>query len=119
MWSDSEAQKKRPPMLNSDSSPTKPAAIVAIATLCEASSAAKPTSGFPIKAPPKISCSMGEAIASTPIPAETFRQRINQSSQNCGVLCASSRCTLLVEIIALALVDGVQPSGCQPAGDTR
>ncbi len=39
--SDSDAQKMRPPMLKSDSKPTKPAAIVAIAAFCPASSAAE------------------------------------------------------------------------------
>src|SRR5664279_2281869 len=106
-------------MLNSDSRPAKPAAIAAIVTFCAALSALKPTSGIPISLPAKISCSIGEAMPITPMPAETFRQSTHQISQNCGVLCASLRWTLLVEIIALALVGGVQPSGCQPAGDTR
>src|ERR1019366_7110718 len=106
-------------MLNSDSKPAKPAAIAAIFPFCSPLSALKPTSGNPISLPAKISCSIGEAMPITPIPAETFRHSTHQISQNCGVLCASLRWTLLDEIIALALVGGVQPSGCQPAGDTR
>jgi len=55
----------------------------------------------------------------TPMPADTFMQRTHQISQNCGVLCASLRCTLYCEIIALAFSGGVQPSGRQPAGGMR
>src|ERR1700730_5553357 len=106
-------------MLNSDSKPAKPAAIAAMVAFCEASSALKPTLGRPINLPAKISCSIGEAMPITPIPADTFRHSTHQISQNCGVLCASLRWTLFVEIIALTLVGAVQPSGRQPAGDTR
>ena len=35
--------------------------------------------------PPKTSCSIGDAIASTPMPALTLRQSTPQISQNCGV----------------------------------
>src|SRR5664279_952813 len=119
MWSDSDAQKKRPPMLNSDSRPVKPAAIVAIEAFCATLSALKPISGSPFSLPAKISCNIGEAMPITPMPADTFRQSTHQISQNCGVLCASLRWTLLLEIIALDFDGGVQPSGCQPAGDTR
>src|SRR5277367_1538695 len=111
MRSDSDAQKKRPPMLNSDSKPVKPAAIAAIEAFCATLNALKPTSGNPISLPAKISCNIGDAMPITPIPAETFRHSTHQISQNCGVLCALSRWTLLVE--------AVQPSGCQPAGGTR
>src|ERR1700730_4753762 len=106
-------------MLNSDSRPAKPAAIAAMVAFCEASSALKPTLGSPINLPAKISCSIGEAIPITPIPADTFRQSTHQISQNCGVLWASLRCTLYCEIIALDLSGGVQPSGRQPAGGMR
>lgn len=76
--------------------------------------------GWPISAPPKISCSIGEAIASTPMPAETFIISAIQISQNCGVLCALSRCTWPVVIIAWARSFGsVQPSGFQSSGGTR
>jgi hypothetical protein len=51
----------------------------------------KPTSGNPISLPAKISCSIGEAMPITPMPAETFKQSTHQINQNCGVLWASSR----------------------------
>ena len=44
---------------------------------------------LPISEPPKISCSIGEAMPITPMPADTFRHSTAQISQNCGVLCAS------------------------------
>src|SRR5207247_797059 len=74
MRSDSDAQKKRPPMLKSEMRPVKPAADAAEA--------------------PKISCSIGDAMPITPIPALTFRHSTAQISQNCFVLCASRKCTL-------------------------
>ena len=119
MWSDNEAQKNRPMMLNKDSKPAKPAAIPAIAVFWPASNCAKPSSGLPSSEPPKISCSMGEAMPMTPMPAETFRQSTAQISQNCLVLCASLRWTLCWVIIALDVSGGVQSSGRQPAGGTR
>ena len=39
--------------------------------------------------PAKISCSIGEAIPMTPMPADMFRHSISQISQNCTVLWAS------------------------------
>ena len=105
-------------MLNSDSRPTKPAAIVAMSALLAASSAEKPISGWPISLPPKISCSIGEAIDSTPMPADTLRQSTAQISQNCGVLCASLSATASRVIIARALsTGGVQPSGASRPAD--
>ena len=80
-------------MLNSDSRPAKPAAIAAIIVFCSAVSWLKVRSGSPISLPAKISCSMGEAMPITPMPAETFKQSTHQISQNCGVLCALSRWT--------------------------
>ncbi len=90
IWSDSDAQKNRPPMLNSDSRPVKPAAIAAIAPRCSVVERGEVTSGWPISEPPKISCSIGEAMPITPMPAQTLRQSTAQISQNCGVLCASA-----------------------------
>src|ERR1700726_289425 len=119
MRSDSDAQKNRPPMLNSESRPVNPAAIAAMEAFCATLSALKDRSGRPISLPAKISCNIGEAMPITPMPADTFKQSTPQISQNCGVLCASLRCTLYCEIIALALAGGFQPSGCQPTGDTR
>ena len=71
----------------------KPAATAATALCWSGDSAANPVAGVPIRRPPKISCSIGLAISRTPMPAETFRQSTAQSSQNCGVLCASLTCT--------------------------
>ncbi len=71
-----------------------------------------------MSAPPKISCSIGEAMPITPMPAETFRHKTAQISQNCFVRCAWLKCTVLVEIIFFAVL-GVQPCGRQPAGGRR
>ena len=106
-------------MLNSDSKPAKPAAIPAINVLWSADSAPKFRLGIPISLPAKISCNIGEAMPITPMPADTFRHSTHQISQNCGVLCASLRWTLCSVIIDFFSLGGVQPSGCQPAGDTR
>ena len=67
MWSESDDQKKRPPMLNRLSRPTKPAAAPGVTR------------------PGNISWIIGEAWPSTPMPAVTLRQSTPQSSQNCGV----------------------------------
>ena len=81
-------------MLNSDSSPVKPAAIAAMATRCSAVERIElRRPAWPISEPAKISCSIGEAMPITPMPAETLRVSTPQISQNCGVLCASLRCT--------------------------
>src|SRR5215469_6398483 len=106
-------------MLNSDKSPANPAAMPAIATLCSGESWPNFRSGNPISLPAKISCSIGDAMPITPMPADTFKQSTHQISQNCGVLCALSRCTLCCEIIDLVSLGGVQPSGCQPVGGNR
>ena len=106
-------------MLNSESSPTKPAAIAATRAFWPASSAEKPRSGRPIRRPPKISCNIGDAMPSTPMPADTLRQSTTQIIQKASVLCASFRSTWRVVIMALVVVEGVQPSGRQPAGGTR
>ena len=72
-----------------------------------------------MSAPPNVSCSMGEAAPMMPMPADTFMHRMIHRSQNCGVLCASFRCTLLEVIMSLPLAGGVQPCGFQPAGGRR
>ena len=54
-----------------------------------------------------------------PIEAETFSSSTSQISQNCGVLCASFRCTLKVEIRDCDAGGASQPSGDQCAGGTR
>ena len=106
-------------MLKSDSNPTKPAAIAATAWAPAGSSAFSLTPGWPIKVPPKISCNIGDAIAITPMPADTLRHSTTQISQNWGVLCASFRCTLRWVMSAFLAAGGVQPSGTQLAGGTR
>ena len=120
--SEAEAQMILPPMLNSERSPAKPAAMTAIAAFCAVSSCVKVSSGRPISLPPNISCSIGEAMPSTPIPADTLRHSTAQIIQNCGVLCASRKCTWFWVIIAAfpgAMDAGFKPSGFQPAGGTR
>jgi hypothetical protein len=68
---------------------------------------------LPISLPAKISCSIGEAMPMTPMPAETLRQSTAQISQNCLVLCALLRWTWPEVIIAFCVAGGVQPSGRQ------
>ena len=103
-------------MLNSDWSPVKPAASVAIAACCAWFNCSN-GAFTPISRPPKTSCSMGDAIAMMPMPAVTFRQRTAQTSQNCGVFKASLRPTLRVVIDGW--VFGSQPWGFQPAAGNR
>src|SRR5436190_19609677 len=59
--SEIDAQKNRPAMLNNDSRPVNPAAMVAIAFFWLSSSWVNPTLAAPISLPPKISCSIGDA----------------------------------------------------------
>ena len=66
-----------------------------------------------------MTCSIGEATASTPMPAETFMHSTTQISQNWGVLWASRRWTLPRVIMPPLASGGVQPSGAQPAGGMR
>ena len=106
-------------MLNRDSKPAKPAAIAAICAFWPTSSALNFTPGNPIRLPAKISCSIGDAMPITPMPADTFKQSTHQISQNCGVLCALSRWTLCSVIIVFFSLGGVQPSGRQPGGVIR
>jgi hypothetical protein len=73
-------------MLKSDSRPVKPAAIAATITRCSPLNAPNLTSGCPISAPPKISCSIGDAMPMTPMPADTLSISTAQISQNCFVL---------------------------------
>ena len=76
-------------------------------------------SGRPMSEPAKISCSIGEAMPITPMPADTLSISTAQISQNCGVLWASRRCTLPWVIIPLLGVGRTQPSGAQLCGGTR
>lgn len=107
-------------MLNSDRSPAKPAAMAAMAARWLLSSSVKESSGRPMRRPPKISCSIGDDMPMTPMPADTFMHSTIQISQNWRVLWASRRCTWRV-VIMLCFADagGVQPSGLQPFGGIR
>ena len=49
----------------------------------------KPAAATGVIWPGNISWLMAEAWPSTPMPAVTFKQRIHQISQNCGVFSAS------------------------------
>ena len=93
--------------------------MVATKVRCSGVSWVNPTPGCPISEPPKISCSIGDAMPMTPMPALTLRQSTAQISQNCLVLCASRRCTWCWVIIVLVSLGGVQPSGRQPVGGMR
>ena len=73
-------------MLNSDSRPAKPAAIVAISAFLRGVESGEADVDARSDVPPKISCSIGEAMPIMPMPAETLRHSTAQISQNCGVL---------------------------------
>src|SRR5659263_744584 len=75
MTSDSQDQPNRPPMLASDSTPTKPAALAAV------------TAGKK----PRI---IGDAFSRMPMPAVTLVNRTTHRSQNWGVLIALLALTL-------------------------
>jgi hypothetical protein len=93
-------------MLNSDSTPTKPAAAVAVTS-----------EPFPVR---KKSWIIGAACSRIPIPAVTLQNSTIHSSQNCGVLIAFRAETLSVVTSAFFLtVDGSNPSGRQPSAGTR
>src|SRR3954447_15621294 len=101
MKSDVEDHTKRPLMLHSDRTPTKPAAAAAV-TL------------------EKKSWIIGAACSRMPMPAVTLQNRTVHSIQNCGVLIAF----VAVTLPALMSEDfdssgAVQPSGCQPSAGTR
>ena len=97
----------RPAMLNSESTPTKPAAADAA------------TSELPSSCRKK-SWIIGAACSRMPMPAVTLQNRTVQSSQNWGVLIAVVAVTFALVIIDRAeRSGGVQPSGRQPSGGTR
>src|SRR5688572_33464596 len=82
MKSDVEDHTNRPPMLNRDSRPTKPAAV-----------AAATVEVSPLR---KKSWIIGAACSRMPMPAVTLQKRTVHSSQNCGVLIALFAETLSV-----------------------
>src|SRR5437762_907492 len=101
MRSDNDAQKIRPPMLKRLSRLVNPAAAETVTR------------------PLKISWIIGEAIASTAIPAVTFMHRTPQRNQNCGVFHATSTGTEPVSAVTWVSGGGVQPAGFQPAFGNR
>jgi hypothetical protein len=66
-----------------------------------------------------MSCAIGDACASMPIPAVTFVHSTSQSSQNCGVLHAVSTATCADVTSFRGLAAGTNPAGVQPARGTR
>src|SRR5215218_1203877 len=106
MKSDVVDHTNRPAMLNSDSTPTKPAA---------ADVATRDPS--PVR---KKSWIIGEACSRMPMPAVTLQNRTVHSSQNCGVLIA-----LFAETFSFVTrdfcftVEGSKPVGLQSAAGTR
>ena len=70
----------------------KPAATTAMAASCAGSSWSN-ARATPIREPPNTSCSIGEAIPITPMPADTFRHSTIHTSQNCGVRKTFFTCT--------------------------
>src|SRR3954449_2315910 len=101
MKSDVEDHTKRPLMLHSDRTPTKPAAAAAV-TL------------------EKKSWIIGAACSRMPMPAVTLQNRTVHSSQNCGVLMAFVAVTFpRVTSRRCSVSGGVQPAGFHPAAGTR
>ena len=107
-------------MLNRLSSAVKPAATPAIAASWVLSSSPY-LAATPISEPPNTSCSMGEAMPITPMPALTFMHSTIHTSQNWGILKAFFTCTWRCVIMVLEawMAGGVQPSGCQPVAGPR
>ena len=91
----------RPPMLHSDSRPTKPAAAAAVTVA-------------------KWSWIIGDACSRMPMPAVTLQNSTTHSSQNCGVRMAFAAVTFpRVTSVRSAACSGSQPSGRQPSAGSR
>src|SRR5690348_111885 len=104
--SDVDDQAKRPAMLNSDSTPTKPPAT---ATLTDETPSVR-----------KKSWIIGLACSRMPMPAVTLQNSTIHSSQNERVRIALAADTLAVVTRGLALTEaGSQPSGFQSSAGTR
>lgn len=106
------AHEKRPRMLNRLSRPVKPPAMAAIWSFWCVSSASN-AAVMPSSVPAKTSCSIGLAIAMTPMPAVTLKNSTNQISQNCGVRNERLSATWFTLISAERRSGGgaVQPAG--------
>ncbi|MNC88722.1 hypothetical protein D3C83_45710 [compost metagenome] len=105
-------------MLSRLSKPVNPAAMAAIFTL-SASARSDSAPGRSISLPPNTSCSIGDAMPMTPMPALTFMHRTPHNNQNCGVDGARNRCTCRVVIMLPPPCGACQPAGFQPVGGTR
>lgn len=93
-------------MLNSERSPTNPAAAAAV------TSAVSPER--------KKSWIIGPACSRIPMPAVTSQKSTTHSSQNCGVRMALFADTFAVEIIGAAFAAaGSHPAGFQPGAGRR
>src|SRR5512142_765462 len=94
--SDIQAQKTRPAPLKMEIRPTMPAAASGvILTIC---------------------CAIGEAWLMIMIPAETFRNSMNHSSQNCQVLIAWVTVKSILVALFCTADFAVQPGSTHPAG---
>ena len=99
--SDVEDHTKRPLMLQSESSPTKPAAAAALTVS-------------------KWSWTIGEACSRMPMPAVTLQHSTTHRSQNCGVRIALAAVTFAVVIMRFSVcASGSQPAGFQPSAGSR
>ncbi len=93
-------------MLNSDSSPTNPAAAATV------------TVDVPFSR--KKSWIIGDACSRMPMPAVTLQNSTTHRNQNVGVLIAFAADTLAVVTSGFAAtLAGSQPSGFQPSCGTR
>ena len=80
----------------------------------------KPAAPLAMTRPPKDTWIIGDACASTPIPAVTMRQRTAQRSLNCRVLRACCAVTLAeVTSACEPAPGGTQSAGRKPDGGTR
>ena len=108
--SDVDDHTNRPAMLNSDSTPTNPAAAAAATVEVSPSR--------------KKSMIIGAACSRIPMPAVTLQKSTIQSSQNCGVLIALDADTLAVVTSGFSSI-GVrvealgQPSPREAPGSAR
>jgi hypothetical protein len=107
MRSEVDDQTNRPAMLNSESTPTNPAA------------AATATADLPPESRKK-SWIIGLACSRMPMPAVTLQNSTIQSSQKARVRIELAADTLAVVTSGFSLTEaGSQPSGTQPSAGTR
>src|SRR6478735_2220281 len=105
--SEVEDHRNRPPMLQIDSSPTKPAAAAG-------------STPEPPPLPRKKSWIIGAACSRMPMPAVTLQNSTTHSSQNWGVLMAFLAETFsVVTSLAALTLEGSNPAGRHPSAGTR